>query len=84
MAGLLQKEIILLQIVELWYPLRNKMSCAYKKHGALSAMYFQQEVEQKAFAAGGGKFVAPAQRLIDFCEDKMSSIITRMFLFARN
>ncbi len=46
---------------------------AYKTHGALSAMYFQQEVEQKAFAAGGGKFVAPAQRLIDFCENKMSS-----------
>jgi hypothetical protein len=22
-------------------------------------MYFQQEVEQKAFTAGGGKFVAP-------------------------
>ena len=46
---------------------------AYKKHGALSAMYFQQEVEQKAFAAGGGKFVAPAQRLIDFCDNQMSS-----------
>jgi uncharacterized FAD-dependent dehydrogenase len=44
----------------------------HKKHGPLSAMYFQQEVEQKAFAAGGGKFVAPAQRLIDFCENKMS------------
>jgi uncharacterized FAD-dependent dehydrogenase len=46
---------------------------AYKQHGALSAMYFQKEVEQKAFAAGGGKFVAPAQRLIDFCDNKMSS-----------
>jgi len=45
----------------------------YKKHGALSTMYFQQEVEQKAFTAGGGKFVAPAQRLIDFCDNKMSS-----------
>src|SRR6187549_1705228 len=45
----------------------------YKEHGPLSAMYFQQEVEQKAFVAGGGKFVAPAQRLIDFCENKMSS-----------
>src|SRR5688572_6052132 len=45
----------------------------YKKHGALSTMYFQQEVEQKAFEAGGGKFVAPAQRLIDFCDNKMSS-----------
>jgi len=47
----------------------------YKKHGPLSAMYFQQEVEQIAFAAGGGKFVAPAQRLIDFCENKMSSTL---------
>jgi len=48
---------------------------AHQKHGPLSGMYFQQEVEQKAFAAGGGKFVAPAQRLIDFCEDKMSSTL---------
>ena len=47
----------------------------YKKHGPLSAMYFQQDVEQKAFAAGAGKFVAPAQRLIDFCENKMSSTL---------
>jgi uncharacterized FAD-dependent dehydrogenase len=48
---------------------------AYKKQGPLSGMYFQQEVEQKAFAAGGGKFIAPAQRLIDFCENKMSSTL---------
>ena len=45
----------------------------YKKYGPLSGMYFQKEVEQKAFAAGGGKFVAPAQRLIDYCENKMSA-----------
>jgi len=50
---------------------------AYKKHGPLSAMYFQQEVEQKSFAAGGGKFVAPAQRLVDFCENKMSSTLPK-------
>lgn len=47
----------------------------YKKNGPLSAMYFQQDVEQKAFAAGGGKFVAPAQRLTDFCENKTSSTL---------
>lgn len=45
----------------------------FKKYGRLSGMYFQKEVEQKAFAAGGGKFIAPAQRLIDYCENKMSS-----------
>ncbi|HEV8504944.1 MAG TPA: NAD(P)/FAD-dependent oxidoreductase, partial [Chitinophagaceae bacterium] len=40
---------------------------------SLGMMYFQQYVERKAFNAGGGKFVAPAQRLIDFCENKVSS-----------
>jgi len=45
----------------------------FKKHSALAGMYFQQEVEQNAFAAGGGKFVAPSQRMIDFTENKMSS-----------
>lgn len=39
----------------------------------LGMMYFQQYVERKAFHAGGGKFVAPAQRLIDFCQNKVSS-----------
>jgi uncharacterized protein len=46
---------------------------AYENHGPLAGMYFQQNVEQKAFNAGGGKFVAPAQRLIDFTEDRISS-----------
>lgn len=36
-------------------------------------MYFQQMVEQKAYKAGGGKFVAPAQRMVDFTHKKVSS-----------
>lgn len=39
---------------------------AHQKHGPLAAMYFQSEIEQKAFAAGGGLFKAPAQRMTDF------------------
>lgn len=39
----------------------------------LSLLYFQQMVEEKAFAAGGGKFAAPAQRMIDFVNNKISS-----------
>ena len=39
----------------------------------LGMMYFQQYVERKAYSAGGGKFVAPAQRLVDLCEDRVSS-----------
>lgn len=43
-----------------------------KMHGPLAMMYFQQWVEQKAFVAGGGKLVAPAQRMVDFCNGKHS------------
>ena len=43
-----------------------------RKYGALTAMHFQQSVEQKSFEAGGGKLVAPAQRLIDFTQNKAS------------
>ena len=39
----------------------------------LGMMYFQQYVERKAFLAGGGKFVAPAQRLVDFTKAKVST-----------
>jgi uncharacterized FAD-dependent dehydrogenase len=45
----------------------------FEKFGPLAALYFQQDVEQKAFEAGGGKFVAPAQRLEDFIRNKTSS-----------
>jgi uncharacterized FAD-dependent dehydrogenase len=46
---------------------------AFQKYGPLAAMYFQQSVEKKAFDEGGGKFAAPAQRLVDFSENKISS-----------
>ncbi|UAY52579.1 NAD(P)/FAD-dependent oxidoreductase [Ferruginibacter albus] len=39
----------------------------------LALMQFQQVVEQKAFTAGGGKFVAPAQRMTDLSNNKLSS-----------
>jgi len=42
------------------------------KDDPLLLMKFQQSVEQMAFDAGGGKFVAPAQRLVDFTESKLS------------
>jgi uncharacterized FAD-dependent dehydrogenase len=40
--------------------------------GPLSMMYFQQYVERKCYHAGGGKLVAPAQRMIDFVQRKKS------------
>jgi uncharacterized protein len=39
----------------------------------LLLMKFQQLIERKAFEAGGGKLVAPAQRLVDFTNKKKSS-----------
>jgi hypothetical protein len=39
----------------------------------LAMLQFQQAVEEKAFAAGGGKFVAPAQRMVDFSNKKLSA-----------
>ncbi len=39
----------------------------------LSLMYFQQMVEEKAFRAGGGNMVAPAQRMTDFINNRASS-----------
>ncbi|MBE2229039.1 MAG: FAD-dependent monooxygenase [Chitinophagaceae bacterium] len=45
---------------------------AFRNHGALAAMAFQQSVEQKAWEAGGGRLVAPAQRLVDFTENRFS------------
>ncbi len=36
-------------------------------------MKFQQLIERKAYEAGGGNFVAPAQRMQDFAERKLSA-----------
>ncbi len=47
----------------------------FAEHGNLSALRFQESVEHKSFLAGGGKLVAPAQRLIDFVENKFSSTL---------
>jgi len=46
---------------------------AYKFSGVLAAMQYQQMVEQNAYAAGGGKLVAPAQRMVDYIDGKVSS-----------
>ena len=36
-------------------------------------LYFQQQIEQIAFTAGGGHLVAPAQRMVDFAEKRTSA-----------
>lgn len=51
----------------------EKAIAAFQKHGPLAGLHFQQSIEQKAFKAGGGKQVAPAQRMVDFASGKASS-----------
>jgi uncharacterized FAD-dependent dehydrogenase len=43
--------------------------------GPLAAMHFQQMVEQKAWQAGGGKLKAPAQRMTDFVNKRLSATL---------
>ncbi len=45
----------------------------FQEHGPLAGIRFQQETEQRAYRHGGGKLVAPAQRMTDFCERKYSA-----------
>jgi uncharacterized FAD-dependent dehydrogenase len=47
----------------------------FRNYGPLAGIYFQQSIEQKAFNAGGGKFVAPAQRMVDFSRNKISATL---------
>lgn len=45
----------------------------YQKYGPLAGMYFQSEIEKRACTVAGGTQTAPAQRLVDFAEKKISS-----------
>jgi uncharacterized FAD-dependent dehydrogenase len=51
----------------------EKDMAAFADRGALAGVAFQQAVEQSAFMAGGGKLVAPAQRMADFVAGKCSA-----------
>lgn len=45
---------------------------AFEAFGPLAGMKFQQSIEQAACAAGGGNQTAPAQRMVDFAEGRLS------------
>jgi len=53
----------------------EKDFAAYGFTGPLAAMHYQKMVEQKAFEVGGGNLVAPAQRMADFVDGKVSSTV---------
>ena len=51
----------------------NLEDVAGDEHDPLKMLRFQQEIERLAFNAGGGDLVAPAQRMVDFAENKVSA-----------
>lgn len=55
------------------YATSNITSSILNEKNPLLMLQFQQAVEQKCFAAGGGHFVAPAQRMADFSSKKYSA-----------
>ncbi|MEE1060264.1 MAG: FAD-dependent oxidoreductase [Ruminococcus sp.] len=45
----------------------------FRSENPLAGMYFQRELEEKAFIAGGENYNAPVQRVADFLENKAST-----------
>jgi len=58
---------------DVYTAIKNEKLIINNSKSPLLLMEFQKFVEAKTFNAGGGKFVAPAQRLVDFAENKVSS-----------
>ena len=44
----------------------------FKTEDPLAGMYFQREIEQRAFEVGGKNYNAPCQRVGDFLERKVT------------
>ena len=49
----------------------------YEKHGPLAGMQFQKEIEQNAWALGGRTQKVPAQRLVDYTNNILSTNIPK-------
>lgn len=49
----------------------------FHKHQELAGLRFQREVEHKAWLAGGKSLIAPAQRVVDFVNNKHSQTLPK-------
>ena len=45
----------------------------FDEWGPLKVLKFQESVERKIFSHNGGTLKAPAQRMVDFCKDRLSN-----------
>ena len=62
-------------VIEYFSQKKNKSINLNPDNNPLLLMQFQQAIEQAAYKAGGGNFVAPAQRMVDFCNNKISTTL---------
>ncbi|RYD82072.1 MAG: FAD-binding protein, partial [Sphingobacteriales bacterium] len=65
--------VVQVQVEDAIKSLKGVNSSTHLEDDPLLMMHFQQMVEQKAFTAGGGNFVAPAMRMQDFVNKKQSA-----------
>ena len=63
--------VVTVEPKDAWHYLKTRATS--QDDDPLLLMKFQKEVEGKAFLAGGGGFVAPALRLVDFTNGKLST-----------
>jgi uncharacterized protein len=52
---------------------QEDVQAQYKTTDPLAGISFQEAIEKKAFEYGGGKFIAPALRMVDFTQNKISA-----------
>lgn len=50
----------------------NQNDLKVKREDELAGIKYQQILEQRSFELGGSDLTAPAQRMVDFCENKLS------------
>lgn len=66
--------VVSVELADAMTYLKSKFKTQNPKDGdPLLLMEFQDAVEKAAYEAGGGRQVAPAQRLVDFCNNKSSA-----------
>ncbi len=53
----------------------NVTSADFKSTSPLAGIYFQKDLEEKAFKLGGSNYFAPIQRVEDFLQNKKSNFI---------
>jgi uncharacterized FAD-dependent dehydrogenase len=66
--------VVSVAALDAWKYLKNRDK-KQEETSALLQMNFQQAVEQQSFYAGGGSFVAPGQRMVDFVDNKFSPVL---------